>query len=228
VFLRALEQSGSATHAARAAGVDRTTAYGARGRDAEFAAAWDAALGAARTVLAGGVAATETPLARDEIVRSSKAGRPCVMRVGPGRWSSAKEALFLASLERFANVSRAAEAAGVTTAALYARRNRWPGFAEAWEAALRRGYTDVEMLLIENARATLGDWEVTPVPAERAALSDTMSVGDALNLLRIHRAAVKGGKPQLYGPRRQEPDIETVRANIMRKVEAMARKRGLE
>lgn len=35
----------------------------------------------------------------------------------------------------------------------------------------------------------LGDAEVTPVPPERVGLSDAMSVGEALNLLRIHRAA---------------------------------------
>lgn len=115
-FVRALGQSGSVTHAARAAGVDRTTAYAARKGNEGFAAAWDAALGAARTGLTEG---RPPALARDEIVRSSGKGRPCVMRVGPGRWSSAKEALFLTALARFANVSRAAEAAGVSTVAVY-------------------------------------------------------------------------------------------------------------
>ena len=53
-----------------------------------------------------------------------------------------------------------------------------------------------------------------------------MTAADALNLLRLHRAEVKGGHPQLYGWRRSEPDIEAVRAEVMRKLEAMARKRG--
>jgi hypothetical protein len=76
----------------------------------------------------------ETPaIGRDEIVRSSRHGRPCVMRVGPGRWSAGKEALFLAVLEEGANVKRAAEAAGLSTTALYrgggdgSRPSRRPG-----------------------------------------------------------------------------------------------------
>jgi hypothetical protein len=37
--------------------------------------------------------------ARDEVVRRSRHGRPCIARVGPGRWSAGKEAAFLAALE---------------------------------------------------------------------------------------------------------------------------------
>lgn len=227
-FVRALRRGGSVTQAARAAGVDRTTAYGARRRDGAFAAKWDAALGTAREGLSqSGLAGGAPPaLARDEIVRSSVKGRPCIMRVGPGRWSSQKEALFLEALERTANVKRSAQAAGVSSTAVYARRIRWPGLAEAWAAALRRGYLDVEMLLIENAKATLGDGDVGPTQAGRARVAEPMSIGDALNLLRLHRAEVKGGRPQRYGWRAREPDIETVRAEIMRKVEAMERRRG--
>jgi hypothetical protein len=43
-FLAALERSGSARQAARAAGIARSTAYERRERDDGFAAAWDAAL----------------------------------------------------------------------------------------------------------------------------------------------------------------------------------------
>lgn len=220
-FLAALARGGSVKGAARAAGVDKTTAYQARGRDAEFAARWVAALAEGRGRLERG----ETPpLARDEIVRSSRHGRPCVMQAGPGRWSAAKEALFLAALEEGANVARAAAAAGISTTALYARRRREPAFCQAWAAAVRGGYLDVEAMLIENAKALLSG---APAPSGAqpgsGRLTGEMSVGDAINILKLHRAAVKGGAPQRYGWRAQEPDIEEVRAEVLRKVAAMER-----
>ena len=216
-FLAALARGGSVTGAAAAAGVDRTTAYEARKRDSDFAARWTAALAEGRGRLERG----ETPaLARDEIVRSSRHGRPCVMRAGPGRWSAAKEALFLTALEEGANVSRAA-AAGISTTALYARRRREPAFAESWAEAVRGGYLDVEALLIENAKAVLGG---APAAPEAGRLTGAMSVADAINILKLHRASVKGGAPQRYDWRAAEPDIEEVRAEVLRKVAAMERK----
>jgi hypothetical protein len=53
-----------------------------------------------------------------------------------------------------------------------------------------------------------------------------MTVDQAMNLFKLHRAGQQGGKPQRYGWRRQEPDIEYVRAEILRKVAAMERARG--
>ncbi len=135
-FLAALARGGSVTGAARAAGVDKTTAYGARGRDADFAERWAAALAEGRGRLERG----ETPpLGRDEIVRSSRHGRPCVMRAAAGRWSAGMEADFLTALEEGANVRRAAEAVGISTTALYARRRSEPAFREAWAAAVQGG-----------------------------------------------------------------------------------------
>jgi len=216
-FLAALARGGSVVGAARAVGVDKTTAYQARGRDAGFAARWAAAVAEGRSRLVRG----ETPpLARDEIVRSSRHGRPCVMRVGPGRWSAVKEAVFLAALEEGANVARAAAAAGISTTALYLRRRREPAFCEAWAAAVRGGYLDVEALAIENAKAVLSG---APAPSGSGRLTGEMSVADAINILKLHRASVKGGAPQRYGWRAQEPDIEEVRAEILRKVAAMER-----
>ena len=53
-----------------------------------------------------------------------------------------------------------------------------------------------------------------------------MTVAEATNIWKIHRASQQGGKPQRYGWRLQEPDIEAVRAEILRKVAAMERARG--
>jgi transposase-like protein len=217
-FLEALAVGGSVQMAARAAGVDRSSAYQSRKAHPDFAARWDAALAQARGRLARGEA---PPLKRDEIVRASRHGRPCVMRVGPGRWSAGKEVIFLTALEEGANVARAAEAAGISRVALYNRRRREPAFAEAWAAAVRGGYLDVEALLIENMKAVLGDG---PAPRGRT-LKGGMTVADAINVLKLHRASAKGGAAQRYDWRAAEPDIEAVRAEVLRKVAAMERKR---
>jgi hypothetical protein len=240
-FLRELGRGGSVALAADKCGIDRSSAYQLRKRNAAFAASWDRAQEAARERLSfesplrdGGCAtSSEAPrdertlrtapkLRGDEIVRSSRAGRPCIARVGPGRWSAKSERAFIAELTATANVAAAARAAGVSTTAAYNRRRLWPAFAEAWREALAEGYVRLETLLIHAATSTL-DPEPEP-EAERAA--PLMSVEQAMNLFKLHRASQQGGKPQRYGWRQQLPDIEDVREEILRKVAALEKARG--
>lgn len=218
-FLAALAQGHSVRGAARGAGVDHSSAYYARKADAGFAGRWAAAVVEGRGRLTRG----ESPsLGRDEIVRHSRHGRPCVMRVGPGRWSAAKEAAFLTALEEGANVSRAADAIGMSTEPLYARRRKEPAFFAAWAEAVRGGYLDVEALLIEHAKAVLSG---AAPPSHGKRLIGEMSIADAINILTLHRSTVKGGAPQRYNWRAREPDMEEVTAEILRKVAAIRRKR---
>lgn len=216
-FLAALAQGHSVRGAARLAGVDHSSAYYARKGDAGFAERWAAAVAEGRGRLARG----ERPsLGRDEIVRHSKHGRPCVMRVGPGRWSAAKEAIFLTALEEGANVKRAADAIGMSTETLYARRRKEPAFFAAWAEAVRGGYLDIEALLIEHAKAVLSGAEG---PSDGRSLIGEMTVADAINILKLHRSTVKGGAPQRYNWRAREPDMEAVTAEILRKLAAIER-----
>ena len=225
VFLRELGRSGSVALAADTCGIDRSSAYQLRGRHAAFARSWDRAQEAARKRLGEASAPPEegqlkpSELRGDETIRASKAGRPCIVRAGPGRWSAEGERAFLAELTATANVAAAARAAGVSTQAAYNRRRLWPAFAEAWREALAAGYVRIETLLIHAATATL-DPEPTP---ETASEAPPMTVDQALNLFKLHRASQHGGKPQRYAWRQQEPDIEEVRAEILRKVAAMER-----
>lgn len=248
-FLRELARSGSVALAAQKCGIDRTSTYQARKKNPAFAASWDRALETARERLASDLVSPcggrdlgqpggtpEAPacagahmvsrqgrpkLRADEIVRSSKAGRPCIVRAGPGRWSARAERAFLAELTATANVKAAARAAGVSATAAYNRRKLWPAFAEQWDAAKAEGYARIEMLLICAATATLD-----PEPEVEVREAPLMTVNQAMNLLKLHRAGVHGGKPQRYGWRQQEPDIEEVRAEILRKVAAIKRARG--
>jgi len=254
-FLRELARSGSVASAADACGIDRSSAYQLRNRNAAFAASWERAQGAARArLLEGdrspsrlreglGVGAAESdacglahprPLPQagggnkrpklrpNETVRASKDGRPCIARLGPGRWSAKVERAFLDELTASANVKAAARAAGVSAQAAYARRGKWPAFAAEWQAALAEGYARIETLLICAATTTL---DPEPVP-EEAREGPEMSVEQAMNLFKLHRASVQGGKPQRYDWRQQAADVEDVRAEILRKIAAMERVRG--
>jgi len=264
VFLRELARSGNVAGAAEKAGIDRSSAYQLRRRNAAFAASWERAMERAREGLvacsrahprplpqAGGELKARTvplPLAGgvrggrgklrlrdDECVRASKAGRPCVVRAGPGRWSVGAERAFLEVLTATANVTAAARAAGVSTVAAYNRRKRWPGFAAAWDEAIAEGYVRLETLLIGAATATL---EPVPGPSslrqaqdERGAFEGRyempeMTVAQAMNLVQLHRASQRGGREQRYGWRRQLPDIEEVRAEVARRLAALRRARG--
>ena len=219
-FLRELARSGSVALAAQKCGIDRTAPYRVRRRNAAFAASWDRALATART----GLAEQAAPRLRDDevVIRASKAGRPCIVRPGPGRWTARAQRTFLAELTTTANVAAAARAAGFSLNAVYNRRKLWPGFAAAWDEAKADGYLRLEMLLIHAATTTL---DPDPAP-EDLREAPAMTVEQAMNLFKLHRASQHGGKPQRYGWRRQEPDIEDVRAEILRKVAAMERARG--
>jgi hypothetical protein len=241
-FLRELGRSGNVALAAEKSGVAESTPYRERGKNSAFAVSWDRALETAREGLArpqpspqaGGESTAQVPrpparvveggplLRGDQIIRASSKGRPCIARVGPGRWSARSERAFLDELTASANVKAAARAAGVSPQAAYNRRLRWPAFAAQWQDALAEGYARIETLLIHAATCTL-DPEPSPAEAREAPI---MTVEQAMNLFKLHRASVQGGKPQRYGWRQKLPDIEEVRAEVLRKVAAMEKARA--
>ena len=63
-----------------------------------------------------------------------------------------RQALFLQALARKPIVGRAAKAAGMTTAGVYALRKRSPAFAAAWDEALCAGVDDLEECAIDRAK----------------------------------------------------------------------------
>jgi hypothetical protein len=171
-------------------------------------------------------AAARTPPA-GRVVRPERNGKTKVVRTTAQRWSDKAEALFLEELAATCNVRAAAAACGFSTVAIYKRRMRWPAFAEAWALAIEQGYANLEAMLVERATDSLLPSAEAAV-AEGAARGPTMSIGDAMNLLRLHRASVHGGRPQDYGWREKAPDIEDVRASILRKIEAIERADALK
>jgi hypothetical protein len=164
--------------------------------------------------------AAPAPLA-GRVVRPEKFGVTKIVLTTGKRWSAEAEEAFLEVLAATANVTAAAEACGFSDTAIYRRRMRDPGFAAAWAEALAHGYARIEAMLIETATESL---RRKPIAGDRPM--PAVGFNDALNLLKLHRASVRGGKPQRYAWRQQEPDIEDVRAEILRKVAAMERVRG--
>ena len=152
------------------------------------------------------------------VVRWTKNEKTQVIRTTGRRWSQVAETAFLEELAATANVRAAAAAAGFSTTAIYRRRMKWPGFAAAWEACLAQGVARIETQLIELASDSLRQVAIAGDKATPA-----MSVDQAMNVVRLHRASVHGGKPQRYNHRERAPDIEAVRASILRKIAAVER-----
>lgn len=160
----------------------------------------------------------KTGKAGGRVVRQARNRKTQVIRTSGKRWSQEAERRFLEELAATANVRAAAEAAGFSTTAIYQRRMRWPGFAAEWQACLEQGYARIEAQLVELATDSLRREPVTGAAAGKA-----MSVAEMMNLLKLHRASVKGGAPQRYDARALPPDTEAVRASILRKIDAIER-----
>jgi hypothetical protein len=161
-------------------------------------------------------------------VRQDKHGKAQVIRA-TGRWSQEAETRFLGELAATANVRASAAASGFSTTAIYKRRAAWPAFRAAWDAALDQGYARIEALLIAGACEALSGAEAVAVEGPAAGAGDSpsgaaaMSVDQAMNLLRLHRASARGGAPQRYDARAKPADVAAVRASILRKVAAIER-----
>jgi hypothetical protein len=155
------------------------------------------------------------------VVRPAKNGKTQVIRTGHF-WTPEAEEAFLEELASTCNVTAAADAAGFSTTAIYKHRMRDAGFAAAWSEAVAQGYARLEAMLVERATGSLSR---EPVAGEDGRAAE-MSVEQIMNLLKLHRAAVRGGPAQRYAHRQLPPDMDEVRASILRKIEAIERAAG--
>ena len=215
-FLRALGECGQARRAAELAGVDHTTAYNRRKSHSEFADAW----AEARDVFAAKQEASQGPspqpspargrggiAAGEELALQPSAGGARAAREGAGRWSAAAEKRFFAALADRANVRSAAEAAGFSTNAVYARRVKRPEFRRAWEAAVETGKARLQMLLMDTAERAFD-----PGLLEVSEDAPQVSVAEALNILKAREGKereLRGGGDG-WGPEPGEMSDEEV------------------
>lgn len=233
-FLAALRETGNKTLAAERARVSRSWIIWLQSEDAAFGRAVKEAVAEARERLCGssdrargarGVNATPRGwgfLDGAELVVRGTGGsgggkRVQIARARLSDWSPRVENRFLATLASTCNVQAACTEVGLSKTSAYARRRRWPAFARRWDAAIEEGYLRLEMGLIEAAGNFLsGEHSPDAVPLTG------MTVDQAIHLLHLHKRTVHGiGKPPSLPAR--WPDIEDIRAEILRKVEVIER-----
>lgn len=217
-FLRVLKTHGNVQEAARTARVDKSWLYGQRRKSPVFAQGWAKAVALGREAVASG----RVPLDGDMAIWAHKSGRSKLVRIKDAatRWTADAEATFLEHLATTANVDLSAAEAGFSDTAIYRQRMADAGFAARWDDALRQGYARIELLIVECACESLRPGKSPP---GKAAMP-RMTPAEVMNLLKLHRAAVHGGKPQRYGWRAGLPDPEAVKAEILRKIEAYAQR----
>lgn len=151
------------------------------------------------------------------IVRPAKNRKTKIIRTTGHRWSNAAEAIFLEHLAATANILASAAESGFSTTAIYKRRMKEPGFAARWQQALEQGYARLEMQLVQTATSSLAGDEIAgdkPIPR--------MTAAEAMNLLKLHRGQVYGGRAPRYDWRAKPVNVEAVKAEILRKVGVMA------
>ena len=141
-----------------------------------------------------------------------------VKRVGAGKWTPAVERRFFDALAGTANVSRAAEAAGVSTNAVYARRMKQALFRAKWEAVLETGRAAIEMKLVEAANRSFD-----PEECDFGDVEPRVSVAEAIRIVQLH-----GSKVERQSIEEMEPPADEIAAVRERLVTKLMRLRERE
>ncbi|HEX6374335.1 MAG TPA: hypothetical protein VFZ91_01295 [Allosphingosinicella sp.] len=228
-FLSALARTANARLAADMAGVDHSTAYSLRERDAGFAAAWVRARdwGRARVKAegrpayaggrprpAGRIGEARDPRPLKE--RRSRHGGTQIVRCGEGRMSPETDRIFFAHLAAGQGVRRSAAAAGFSTTALYNRRMTDPHFEAQWAAARDQCVARNDMLLIDAVPRTL-DPEIT----EAAEGLPKPTIAEAIQIQRLYRP--RDGEAGRRGRGVPQRSAEEAIQSILTKIEAIER-----
>ena len=180
-FLAALAELGMIKPAARLAGVGKTTVETRRRKEPEFARRMGEVLPSKEV--------------RQAIIDRTK-------RPGPHSPSPQWRTIFLHALAETSNVSASAARAKIPAARVYKARREEAAFAVKWRAALREGYDNLEIELLEHLRH--------PQPERK------MEVAAAVRLLAAHRATVERQRAL-----DEEEDVEAVRASIDKFIDAI-------
>ena len=203
IFLAELAATCNVRAAAAAAGFSTTAIYNRRMRSAEFAAAWALALdqGYARIE----TALVELASARlCALVSGGEAGG--VVRAGDGAADGGKSA---------GGAAESAGAEGGSGADGQAGAKTGSGAGSGADAGAASG------------AVSDGGSKGADAGAESRVAGPAMSIGEMMNLLRLHRASARGGAAQNYDWRAQgrpgPEELDAVRASILRKIEAIER-----
>lgn len=251
-FLKALGATGNISISAARAKVSRSWVLLHRSRDPDFDAACGEALRRAEESLCGhphparpsdeppspacGRGAGNRPPSgwrfvggEEMVVRGTRSGprgsarrRVQIGRARLKQWTARGEARFLEALAHSCNVTAACAEVGLTPASAYNHRERWPGFARAWDAVIETAEVKLEVAQIECARNSLAGLKV---PLDNPIRE--MTASEAIYMLEMFRRRREGHGRRWGRVRTKEPSIEEVRAKVLRKVEAVEKARRL-
>ena len=229
-FLRALERTGDARAAAKDAGIDHTTAYARRRTHHEFGELWREALAAHAAAREAEQAAELEALARapstafggppprsgEELVTSG--GQ--VKRRGEDKWGKRKEAKFFAELAATANVSLAAEAAGVSENAVYQRRLRDGYFRAKWAAVRDTARASIDMHLLEETKKSFD-----PDTLDTGGVQPRVTIDQAIRISQSGPKAERGAAtPDPFeedSAPSEADEVDAIREQIVRKLRRM-------
>ena len=246
-FLRALERTGEVRAAAGDAGIDHSTAYARRRSHGDFAGAWERALAGhgdakkrAEEEAIAELTNSSSPRARPSPSHGSAVGPSLslegrgagagggettvsggqVKRVGHGRWSEAKEAIFFDELAATANIKRSAAAAGVSYNAVLARRQKHALFRAKWDAVVQNAKAAIDLYLVEEAKKTfdpdeLDSGEVTP----RVTIDQAIRISQSGGSKKAAAADPFDDPDYDY-----DADIASIREGLVGKLQAMRRR----
>lgn len=144
--------------------------------------------------------------------------KPQMQREPRGRWTEAKEREFLTMLSETCNVTRSAEAVGMSVRGANKRKQRNAAFRAGWLDALATAYQRLELALLD--RSLNGTEKI--IERSDGSIDRMREYPNqlALSLLKMHRATVAE-----YCAEPQPEEIEEVRERVLGKLARLKRRR---
>lgn len=147
-------------------------------------------------------------------LRADHKDGPQRIRSDGRRWTEQSEAIFLDCLAASCNITWSAAQAGFTEMTAYYHRRRDPGFADRWQSALDHGYVRLEAALLKSATDYVEHGQAS------SPIRD-MTVKEALHVMSLHRATVRGPGGREAGWRSPPRSLDQMRDSILLKLEAI-------
>jgi hypothetical protein len=144
--------------------------------------------------------------------------RPQLQREASRNWTKEKEREFLSLLAETCNVTRAAEAVGMSTRGAYKRRRRNAAFRAGWLEAISTAYRRLEFALLDRAFNGTEKIIRRQDGSEERMLEYPNHLG--LSLLKMHRSTVVESEVDV-----PTEDLDEVRERLLRKLERLKQRR---
>jgi hypothetical protein len=132
-------------------------------------------------------------------------------------WTRTKEQVFLTTLGETCNVTRAAEAAGMSTTSAYSRRKKLAAFRAGWAEAIAAAYQRLELVLLDRALNGTEKLIIRKDGSEERMREYPNQI--ALHLLKMHRdSAVEAATEPT------DAEVEELRQRLFDKLERVRKR----